>query len=74
MGTCRASSNANLLRGGGGGGLEVKLLENSLEIPIFWLRYIDDIILIWTNGRPALETFITHANNFHHTIKLPTEI
>ena len=70
MGTCMAPSYANLFMGP----LEEKMLETSPEKPIVWLRYIDDIFFIWSHGRPALETFITHVNNFHHTIKFTSEI
>ena len=70
MGTCMAPSYANLFMGA----LEEKMLETSPEKPIVWLRYIDDIFFIWPHGRPALETFITHVNNFHHTIKFTSEI
>ena len=70
MGTCMAPSYANLFMGA----LEEKMLETSPEKPTVWLRYIDDIFFIWPHGRPALETFITHVNNFHHTIKFTSEI
>ena len=70
MGTCMAPSYANLFMGAVG----EKMLETSPEKPIVWLRYIDDIFFIWSHRRPALETFITHVNNFHHTIKFTSEI
>ena len=50
------------------------MLETSSDKPIVWLRYIDDILFIWPHGGPALETFITQANNFHHIIKFTSEI
>ena len=70
MGTCMAPSYANLFMGA----LEEKMLETSPEKPIVWLRYIDDIFFIWSHRRPALETFITHVNNFYQTIKFTSEI
>ena len=36
---------------------------------LVWLRYIDDIFLIWTHGGAKLEAFIQHTNTFHLTIK-----
>ncbi|GFN73729.1 hypothetical protein PoB_000023500 [Plakobranchus ocellatus] len=60
MDTCMAPSYANLFMGE---------LENKI-----WLRYIDDIFLIWTHGRSNLDTFIAHANNFHPSIKFSSTI
>ena len=34
-----------------------------------WLRFIDDIFVIWGHGRYKLENFIHLANNLHPTIK-----
>ncbi|GFO33497.1 hypothetical protein PoB_006000200 [Plakobranchus ocellatus] len=65
MGTCMASSYANLFMGV----IEEQLLGSSADKPLVWLRYIDDIFLIWTHGRPKLETFIKYANTLHPTIK-----
>ena len=36
-----------------------------------WLRYLDNIFLIWTHGRAKLEAF---NNTFHPTIKFPLDI
>ena len=68
--TCMAPSYANLFKGA----FKEKLLETSPDKPIVWLRYIDDILFIWPHGGPALETFITQANNFHHIINFTSEI
>ena len=34
-----------------------------------WLRFIDDIFIIWGHGRNELENFTHIANNLHPTIK-----
>ncbi|GFR97937.1 hypothetical protein ElyMa_002757800 [Elysia marginata] len=41
---------------------------------LVWLRYIDNILLIWTHGRAKLEAFIANANTFHPTIKFTSSI
>ncbi|GFO29195.1 hypothetical protein PoB_005570000 [Plakobranchus ocellatus] len=70
MGTCMTPRYANLLMGE----LEDKLLASAATKPKIWLRYIDDIFLIWTHGRSNLDTFIAHANNFHPSIKFSSTI
>ena len=37
--------------------------------PHTWLRYIDDIFMIWTEGLDNLKIFIAYLNNIHSTIK-----
>ena len=37
--------------------------------PKMWLRFIDDILMIWNHGKQALEQFKELANNIHPTIK-----
>ena len=37
--------------------------------PHTWLRYIDDIFMIWTEGLDNLKIFIDYLNNIHSTIK-----
>ena len=37
--------------------------------PFIWLRYIDDIFMLWIHGPSSLTTFLQHINTFHSTIK-----
>ena len=37
--------------------------------PFIWLRYIDDIFMLWTHGPSSLTTFLQYINTFHPTIK-----
>ncbi|GFO34293.1 hypothetical protein PoB_006079800 [Plakobranchus ocellatus] len=46
------------------------MLAASADKPMMWLRYIDDIFLIWTHGQSKLDTFIAQANHFHPSIKV----
>lgn len=42
--------------------------------PRLWLRFIDDILLVWDHGMDALREFITNLNNRHPNIKFSEEI
>ena len=42
--------------------------------PILWIRFIDDIFIIWQHGRESLLKFINHLNIVHPTIKFTKEI
>ena len=65
MGTKMAPSYANLFLGY----FEANALENAPFKPHTWLRYIDDISMIWTEGLDNLKIFIDYLNNINSTIK-----
>ena len=65
MGTKMAPSYANLFLVY----FEANALENAPFQPHTWLRYIDDIFMIWTEGLDNLKIFIDYLNNIHSTIK-----
>ena len=69
MGTRMAPSGACLFMGR----LEEQLLATAPKTPLIWLRYIDDVFLIWTHGEEELDRFILHCNAKHHTIKFTAE-
>ena len=56
------------------GAIKRRLMGFFPDNPLVWLRYKDDIFLIWTHGRAKLEAFIQHANTFHPTIKFTSNI
>ena len=60
-----APSYANLFLGY----FEANALENAPFQPHTWLRYIDDIFMIWTEGLDKLKIVIDYLNNIHPTIK-----
>ena len=67
MGTKMAPSYANVFMGS---------LENQFlhyipikDQPYIWIRYIDDIFLIWTHGENKFLDFLNKLNSFHPTIK-----
>ena len=51
------------------GFFEANALKNAPFQPHTWLRYIDDIFMIWTEGLDNLKIFIDYLNNIHSTIK-----
>ena len=47
---------------------------NSQEVrPITWLRFIDDIFMVWNHSKEELTTFIKNLNSFHKTIQFTME-
>ena len=42
--------------------------------PLLWVRFIDDIFVVWTHGRTEIDKFIDHLNSVHNTIKFTSEI
>src|SRR5690606_21304810 len=69
MGTRVAPSFANIFMGR----LEKSFLETQLK-PLVYLRYIDDIFIIWQHGISQLHSFIQNFNNFHPSIKFTSNI
>ena len=69
MGTKMAPSYACLFMGK----LEVEFLASAEYSPHLWIRFIDDIFVIWTHGRGHWDSFFEKINNFHDSIKfVPT--
>ena len=69
MGTATAPNYANIFMDR----FETKALANWPLKPMIWLRFIDDIFMIWTHGSDKLEEFITYLNGIHPTIKFTHE-
>ena len=69
MGTRVAPSFANLFMAE----FEEKHVYTYPTKPSLWLRYIDDIFLIWEHGQEALDTFLEYLNSCHETIKFTAE-
>ena len=53
--------------------LESNLLNKSTLKPKTWLRFIDDIFMIWPHGTQALTLFMDMINSHHSTIKFTYE-
>ena len=54
--------------------IEQTLIDNSPLTPLFYVRFINDIFLIWTHGIEELEQFTTRANSTLPSMKFTTEI
>ncbi|KAJ8027654.1 hypothetical protein HOLleu_32855 [Holothuria leucospilota] len=54
--------------------IETQFIDKSSFEPLFYVRFIDDIFLVWTHGRPSLDDFIHDPNFTHPSIKFTVEI
>ena len=70
MGTKMAVAFANIFMAK----IEKEILRQSTTKPIFWKRFIDDVISMWNTSRDKIEDFVVKANSFHPTIKFTAEI
>ena len=70
MGTRVAPTFANLFMAD----FEDRLVSTYPLKPTLWVRFIDDIFLLWDHGRESLDKFITYLNEVHETIKFTYEI
>ena len=69
MGTKVAPSLANLFMAD----FEDKWVYQYHTQPSVWLRYIDDIFIIWEDTKEKLDSFIEYLNSCHPTIKFTSE-
>ena len=65
MGTRMAPSYASLFTGK----LEKKFLDSCNLQPLLWLRFLDDIFMIWDDSEEQLLKFLDKINHYHETIK-----
>ena len=70
MGTKMAVAFANIFMAK----IEREILRQSNTAPIFWKRFIDDIISMWDASRDKIEEFLLKANSFNLTIKFTAEV
>jgi hypothetical protein len=54
--------------------VETGILQKTTRKPKIWLRYVDDVLLIWEHGEEALNTFLRLANNEHANVKFTLEV
>ena len=69
MGIKMAPAYANIFMGT----LESRILSETTPSPIHWKRYIDDILLVWTDTKESLEQFIKRINDLHPHINFTAE-
>ena len=46
----------------------------SLNQPLSWFRFIDDVDMKWTHGDKELDEFLEHVNSIHPSIKFTHEV
>ena len=51
------------------GKLEQEFLESIDLVPCVWLRFFDNIFMVWDHSLESLHSFIDVLNSFHPTIK-----
>ena len=74
MGTKCAPTFANIFMGS----LEEDFLNQTENLgnpmPLLWLRYIDDILVIWPHSKSEFFDFFNQLNDYHPTIKYTYEL
>lgn len=65
MGSRVSPSYANIFMGF----LEETFIYSFHKQPLIYLRYIDDVLMLWHHDEKSLNEFFTHANACHDTIK-----
>ena len=53
--------------------LENEFLDTQILKPLVWLRYTDDIFLIWTHSEEELKNIMGELNSFDTNVKLTYE-
>ena len=69
MGTALVPNYANLFMDR----FKTGALKNWDKKPLIWLRFIDDIFLIWNHGEAELKKILEYLNNIHDKIKFTHE-
>ena len=69
-GTKLAPAYANIFMGK----LEHEILSQAPLKPLFYKRYIDDILILWPHSKLQLNDFLFSMNTFHPSIKFTSEI
>ena len=70
MGTKMAVAFANIFMAS----IVKEILRQSVNKPLTWKRFIDDVVNLWDTNKEEIEHFIEQANSYHPTIKLTAEV
>ena len=70
MGTKMAVAFANIFMAS----IEKEILRQSVNKPLTWKRFIDDVFCLWDTNKEEIENFIGQANSYHPTIKFNAEV
>ena len=69
MGNVMAPSYSGIFMGE----LEKRLIQLNPERIKLWLRYIDDILIMWSGSQTEFQTFLQNCNTIHPTMKFTGE-
>ena len=69
MGSKSSPAYANIFMGK----LEKEILSQVTLKPLYYKRYIDDLLVLWEHSEDELKDFISNLNTFHPTIKFTYE-
>ena len=69
MGTKLAPAYANIFMGK----LEQTILSHAPYKPLFYKRYIDDILILWPHSELELNNILTSMNSFHPSINFTSD-
>ena len=53
---------------------EKKAIESANLKPKLWIRYVDDVFVVWPFGRERLLKFLDHLNSIHPRIQFTLEL
>ena len=70
MGTKMAVAFANIFMAS----IEKEILRQSVNKPLTWKRFIDDVFCLWDTNKEEIEHFVEQANSYHPTIKFSAEV
>ena len=54
--------------------IEKEILRQSVNKPLKWKRFIDDVFCLWDTNKEEIEHFIEQANSYHPFIKFTAEV
>ena len=54
--------------------IEKEILRQSVNKPLTWKRFIDDVFCLWDTNKDEIEHSIEQANSYHPTIKFTAEV
>ena len=70
MGTKMAVAFANIFMAS----IEKEILRRSVNKPLTWKMFIDDVFCLWDTNKEEIEHFVEQANSYHPTIKFTAEV
>ena len=54
--------------------IEEEILRQSVNKPLTWKRFIDDVFCLWDTNKEETEHFVEQANLYHPTTKFTAEV